>query len=165
LVARRQSPHLTMTELEAWRGFLTVHARIVEQLTASLEKDFRLTLREFEAMIMLAASPAGRLQIGSLASRVLLTPSGVSRLVDRLAQRGLFERCADDGDGRAAPVQLTPAGRALLVEADKIHARDVRALFLSKLSAKEQAGLALTWQRMGVDMSEWSADRWPPQLP
>ena len=83
-----------------------------------------------------------------LADGVLLSRSGLTRLVDRMAKDGLLERCACEDDARGSFACLTDAGRARLHEARPTHLAAVRELFLSAFSDEELARLAATWERV-----------------
>lgn len=82
------------------------------------------------------------LRMSDLASRVVLSPSGVTRAVDQLERKGLVERCVFEGDKRGYLATLTPEGRALLRRATNVHVRGVREHFLKHLSRTELEHLA-----------------------
>ncbi len=75
---------LTPRELRAWRGLLRVHARLVKALDAELERAHGLSLTSYEVLLYLNDSPEGRLRMHDLATSVLLSRSGLTRLADRL---------------------------------------------------------------------------------
>src|SRR5687768_9300219 len=83
---------LAENELAAWRGFLEAHARLVRELDAELLREHSLSLSSYDVLVQLAHSPDRRLRMSELAESVLLTPSGLTRLVDRLCREGLVER-------------------------------------------------------------------------
>src|SRR5215211_5483146 len=92
-------PELTATELGAWRGMLRVHAALLRTLDAELDAAHDLPLTSYDVLIYLRNAPAKRLRMAELADSVLLSRSGVTRLVDRLEREGLLTRdtCVDDG--------------------------------------------------------------------
>jgi len=137
-------------ELRAWRGMLAVHAEVTRRLDAQLRAGHDLTLGAYEVLMFLGGTPQGRLRVSELSHRVLLSVSGMSRMVDRLARDGLVirEACADDR--RGAEVVLTDAGRERLAAARATHLRGVREEFLSRFSDAELAALADGWDRMLV---------------
>jgi len=139
---------LTAAELAAWRGMLRVHSALVRQLDAELESEHRLSLRAYEVLVVLESEPDHRLRMSDLSRSVLLSPSGVSRLVDRLEADGLVhrQRCSDDGRGFFALV--TDAGQRRLGEARVTHLAGVRRLFLDHFDATELDELAGFWQRV-----------------
>src|SRR5437867_229643 len=104
-------------ELAAWLGLLQAHALVARRLDAALQESHRLSLVEHTVLERLRAA-GGRMRMSDLAGSALLSPSGVSRLVDRLVVGGLIERTAWRQDGRAIYAVITEAGRRLLREAE-----------------------------------------------
>ena len=90
-----------------------------------------------EALLRLARSPGQRLRMTDLAAQCGLTPSGVSRAVDRLTEEGLVQRVSCKEDARGAFAELTPKGTKLMIGALKVHVEDIQELFIDVLS-KEQ---------------------------
>jgi DNA-binding MarR family transcriptional regulator len=139
---------LTERELRAWRGLLRAHAALVKSLDAELERVHGLPLISYEVLLFLANAEEGRMRMCDLASTVLLSRSGLTRLVDRLAREGLLERVACEDDARGAFAKLTPAGRAMVTEAGATHRAGVRALFLGHFDSAEQEQLGEFWDRV-----------------
>jgi len=139
---------LTPGELAAWRGMLRVHSALFHHLDAELEAEHRLSLRAYEVLVVLEGEPDHRLRMSDLSRSVLLSPSGVSRLVDRLEAEGLVhrQRCSDDGRGFFA--MLTDEGRRRLREARATHLTGVRRLFLDHFEPEELDELADFWRRV-----------------
>jgi DNA-binding MarR family transcriptional regulator len=139
---------LDRTELGAWRGLLRVHSRLTKALDADLEREHGIPLSEYEVLLFLADSREGRLRMSELADGVLLSRSGLTRLVDRMERDGLLrrERCEDDARGYNAII--TDAGRELFRGARRTHLDGVRELFVRKLSAQELRTLAELWERV-----------------
>jgi DNA-binding MarR family transcriptional regulator len=139
---------LSPLELGAWRGLLRVHARLVHDLDVELRQVHGLPLHEYEVLLTLESAPSRRLRMTELASSVLLSQSGLTRLVDRLVRNGFVERerCVDDRRGFFA--QLTDAGQARLEEARVTHLQGVRERFLTRFSDAELAELARRWERL-----------------
>lgn len=107
---------------EAWEAVMTAHARLLRQFA---DDDWaELSMREYDVLYTLAKQP-GPLRIGELGGSVLLSQPGLSRLVDRLVQRGLVARSPDPADGRSVRVALTPAGAACQKAVGRRHARSV----------------------------------------
>jgi DNA-binding MarR family transcriptional regulator len=138
----------TPEELAAWHGMLTLQARVLRALDTALSAAHRLSVREFDVLITLANAPAGRLRMTDLAQQVMLSPSGLSRLVDRLEREGLVARAPDPLDARGARTTLTAAGQTRLDEARATHNAVVRELFTDRLSAVELRQLAAIWQKV-----------------
>jgi DNA-binding MarR family transcriptional regulator len=139
---------LSPVELDAWRGFLRAHAAVARRLDAELQEHHGLPLTSYDVLVNLEDAEGGRLRMYELAGAVLLSLSGVTRLVDRLVADGLVcrERCAQDR--RGAFCVLTDAGRARLAKARPTHLDGVRRLFLAAFSTEELAGLGTLWRRL-----------------
>ena len=135
-------------ELGAWRGLLRVHSAIARQLDHELQEAHALPLTHYEVLIYLNAAPGRRLRMSELASSVLLSQSGVTRLVDRLEREGLVARERCDDDRRGLYARLTPAGVSRLAKARPTHLAGVRRLFLRQFSDEELAELARLWERV-----------------
>ena len=135
-------------ELRAWRGLLRVHSRMVKALDAELDATHGLGLTSYEVLMYLADSPEGQMRMHDLASCVLLSRSGLTRLVDRLARDGLIERKACESDARGAFAVLTSAGRERLTTARRTHLEGVRRRFLENLSDDELDALGEIWEKV-----------------
>jgi DNA-binding MarR family transcriptional regulator len=152
---RTQSPlppraRLGEDEQRAWGGFLRAHANLVAELDRELESAHGLPLRSYDVLIQLARAPEGRLRMSELADAVVLSRSGLTRLVDRLARQGYVERRPCPTDARGAWAVLTPAGRERLREASGTHIDSVRRRFLGRFSAQELRRLGDFWERLGA---------------
>ena len=139
---------LTPAELGAWRGLLRVHSALVKALDAELLADHDLPLTSYEVLINLQAAPDRRRRMAELAEGVLLSRSGMTRLVDRLEREGLLERDACVSDGRGTFAVLTDKGEALLSRARRTHLDGVRDRFLRQFSEGELEHLAGLWNRI-----------------
>jgi DNA-binding MarR family transcriptional regulator len=139
---------LTPPELRAWRGMLRVHAALAKALDAQLEATHGLQLSSYEVLMYLADAEDERMRMCDLASSILLSRSGLTRLVDRLQREGLLERVACDADARGAFAKLTPAGREKLRTARATHLAGVRAMFLDVFSPEELEALGGAWDRV-----------------
>ena len=120
---------LSPLELGAWTGFLRAHAALVHELDRQLETSHGLPLTQYEVLLHLERAPEHRLRMSELARSVLLSQSGVTRLVDRLQQRGLVVREPCPEDRRVLYARLTPEGAAALAEARPTHLAGVRDHF------------------------------------
>jgi DNA-binding MarR family transcriptional regulator len=127
--------------LRAWIAFLQAHAVVTRRLEAELRAERGLCLAEYDALVQLAIADDRRLRMSELADRVVLSRSGVSRLVDRLAAGGLVARRACPTDARGSWAELTPAGLDRLRDAAPVHLRGVEAHFLSPISEADREGL------------------------
>ena len=141
---------LNDTELRAWRGLLRTHAMLVKRLDAELEAAHGLALTTYEVLLHLAHADGGKMRMCDIAESVLLSRSGLTRLVDRLERDGLVERVSCADDARGAFAQLTETGRAKLTEARGTHLDGVRQHFLGHFSPDELAVLGGAWDRVGA---------------
>jgi len=139
------STALRTEELRAWRGMLQVHAAVTRALDADLRAEHGLALSSYEVLMLLGEADRERLRMADIADRVLVSRSGLTRLIDRLVEAGLVERCACADDGRGAFAQLTDAGREKLRAARRTHLAGVRERFLDRLSADDQRALGEAW--------------------
>jgi DNA-binding MarR family transcriptional regulator len=127
--------------LRAWIAFLQAYAVVTRRLEAELNAERGLSLADYDALVQLAITEDRRLRMSELADRVVLSRSGVSRLVDRLAADGLVARRACPTDARGSWAELTPAGLDRLRDAAPVHLRGVDAHFLSPIAEEDRAGL------------------------
>jgi DNA-binding MarR family transcriptional regulator len=139
---------LSDLELAAWRGFLRLHSALVRELDRELEVAHGLPLTQYEVLIHLNNAPGKRLRMSELASSVLLSQSGVTRLVDRLERDGLVVREPCPSDRRGLHARLTEEGSRRLAEARPTHLAGVRERFLSRLDDDELRALAAVWERV-----------------
>jgi DNA-binding MarR family transcriptional regulator len=139
---------LSAEELGAWRGLLRVHSALVKALDAELLSNHDLPLTSYEVLIQLQSSPGRRRRMAELADGVLLSRSGMTRLVDRLERDGLLVRDACTDDGRGTFAVLTDKGDALLSQARRTHLDGVRERFLRHFEAEELRTLATLWNRV-----------------
>jgi len=144
----RNRVQLDKRELDAWKGMLKTHRDLVARLDAELERDHGLPLSSYEVLMILADSPDGRMRMGELASALLLSRSGLTRLVDRLERQALAgrERCPDDARGLFAVI--TETGRDKLKDARPAHLAGVRRHFVAHLSDEDLTALARAWERL-----------------
>jgi DNA-binding MarR family transcriptional regulator len=134
-------------ELAAWRGMLEVHARVTQQLDGEMRVEHGISLSAYEVLMFLADAPDHRLRMSEIAQRALLSRSGCTRLVDRLARLGYVGRSAATTDGRGLYAQLTEAGVEKIRSARTTHHAGVRRYFLHRLTATDQIVLADIWTR------------------
>lgn len=138
---------LTPRELAAWRGMLRAHAQVTRALDLQMREEHDLTVSSYEVLLFLGDAPDRRLRMADIASRVLLSRSGLTRLCDKLVDLGYVTRSAAEGDGRGLYAELTDAGAAKLAAAQQTHRAGVRAFFLDQLSADDQDALGDIWER------------------
>jgi DNA-binding MarR family transcriptional regulator len=132
---------LSATELGAWRGLLRAHSALTKTLDAELEQAHGIALTSYEVLVRLDRAPGRRMRMCELADSVLLSRSGVTRLVDRLERDGLLAREDCAADARGAFAVLTGAGEQLLAEARETHVEGIDRHFLSRFTDEELVAL------------------------
>lgn len=142
----RRTP--TREELTAWRAFLRAYAVVTRALEAELTAEQDLSLPSYDVLVQLAEAPGHQLRMTELADAVLLSRSGVTRLVDRLQRAGFVTRRRVEGDGRGVAARLTPAGLTRLRTASRTHLAGVVRHFAGRLSADDLAALARISRRL-----------------
>ena len=143
-MAKRRGDERQLDELQfrAWRAFLYAYSTVVPRLDQELRSARGLSLNQYEVLLWLGRAGERGLRMSDLASRVVLSPSGVTRAVDQLERRGLVGRCVFEGDKRGSVASLTAEGRALLRKATTVHLQGVREHFLKHLNRAELEHLA-----------------------
>jgi DNA-binding MarR family transcriptional regulator len=136
------SEQLSPTAVEAFIRLLQGHAAATKELSADLVRDHGLTINDYEALLRLARADDRRLKRVELAESLLLTPSGVTRLLDGLERSGYVAKGSCDSDARVTYAVLTEAGLDKLREASGSHVAQVRAFFEQRFSEDELAALA-----------------------
>jgi DNA-binding MarR family transcriptional regulator len=121
--------------------FFEAHTGLVAELERRLEADSGLTVQWFEVMLRLARSHEHRLRMSELAAQVSLTPSGLTRVIDRLEAEGYVKRGTCPGDRRGLNAILTPKGLKRVEAAVPKHIEHLEELFTGTLSDKERTAL------------------------
>ena len=142
--------------MRAWRLFLEVHARVVNRLELELREETGMPLTWYDVLVQLSEAPEHKLRMQELARRVLISKSGLTRLVDRLCAAGYVERESDPEDGRGTLAVMTRAGVKVLHEAAPFHLAGIDRAFASRLTAKDADAVAVAMQRIldGLDLDE-----------
>ncbi|MBJ7356757.1 MarR family transcriptional regulator [Nocardioides sp.] len=132
-----ESPWLSAEQQSVWRSWLALSALLPAALHRQLARDSGLSLPDFDVLVQLSESPAGRLRVADLARALTWERSRASHHLTRMQKRGLVDRqeCADDG--RGAFVVLTPEGRAAIEQAAPPHAATVKDLVFADLDDDE----------------------------
>jgi DNA-binding MarR family transcriptional regulator len=140
--------------LAAWRAFLEAHARVTAQLERELVAAHGFGLPWYDVLVQLNEAPDRRLRMTELASAVLLSKSGLTRVIDRMLEAGLVQRHADQDDRRGVVVTLTERGWAQLRTAAPTHLEGVQRHFAALLDSDEArviaAALGRVAERAGV---------------
>ena len=128
---------ITPEQLEVWRMFLRVHARLIRRLDDDLQTRHNLPLAWYDVLVRLVEADNHRLRMSELADRVMLSPSGLTRLVDRLVTEGLVRREQAEQDGRGFYAVLTDEGYGRLRDASGTHLRGIRDYVISRYTDEE----------------------------
>lgn len=147
-MATRTLRELEPVELAAWRGLLRAHASLAKELDAELEGVHELPLSSYEVLVVLENAPEHKLRMAELAEHVLLSRSGMTRLIDRLEREGLVARHTCDRDGRGCYAAMTEKGASVVLDARATHLAWVRERFLRHFSEDELRMLAACWERL-----------------
>jgi DNA-binding MarR family transcriptional regulator len=144
--ASRQRPGL-----DAWVSFLRAHAALTRELNADLVNNHGLTINDYEVLFHLARADEHRLRRVDLAERLLLTASGITRLLDGLERAGCVEKAHCASDARVTYAVITDTGFEKLKEASKTHLAGINELFESRFSEEELASLGELLGRLAAD--------------
>jgi DNA-binding MarR family transcriptional regulator len=126
----------------AWVRFLRAHAALTRELSARLEAEHGLTMSDFDVLIQLYHAEGHAMRRVDIARQVLLTPSGITRLLDGLERCGLVAKKPCESDARVSYAVLTEEGLRKIAEARRSHHADVDELFGSRLEPPEREQLA-----------------------
>ena len=146
--------------VDSFVALLRAHASVTRQLSAQLSDEHGLTISDYEVLLFLARAPDRRLRRVDLAERILLTASGVTRLLDGLERGGLVERASCSDDRRVVYAVLTEAGLAKVREASTSHVAQIEEFFGRRYEKHELDELATLLARIG---GSEPADCAPPQ--
>jgi DNA-binding MarR family transcriptional regulator len=133
---------LDEAEMSAWHALIRAHSRVVRRLEAELEAEHGLSLPAYEVLAHLSQAPQQRLRMTELAGHAVLTPSGLTRLVDKLVRDGQVQRARCSADARVVYAVLTPEGMERLVAAYPTHVRGVREHYLDWLSEAQKSAVS-----------------------
>jgi len=145
--ARRQE-FLDRDEYESWNALLAVTKAVLRDLDASLGAEVGLSVTEFDVLITLFNAPDRKLGMSELASKVMLSPSGLTHLVTRMERDGLLARQEDPSDRRKFFTVLTPTGGERLRLARSTHNRVLRETLLPHLHPQDRRTLAQLGRRL-----------------
>ena len=134
--------------LSVWARLLRTHAAVTRELSVKLVADHGLTINDYEALLLLSHAEDGAMRRVDLAEELVLTPSGVTRLLDGLERAGWVKKGDCRSDARVTYAVLTDRGRAKLERASRSHLTEVRSLFEDRFSAEELGALAALLGRL-----------------
>ena len=144
----------TTPETQTWVALLRAHASSIRRFNAELVGGHGLTLNDYEVLLHLSHAEGRRLRRVDLAERVLLTPSGITRLLEGLERCGYVERASCASDARVTYAQLTEDGEAKLRAAAETHVAGIHAFFRERFSKDEVKALGGLLERLPVDPAE-----------
>ena len=128
--------------VDAWRGLLVAHSRLVPAVEADLRAAGQIPLPWYDVLLELNAAPGRRLRMSELGQRTVLSRTRVSRVVDELAAAGLAERQPDQADGRSSFAALTLAGREALRRAWPVYRQAIHRQLAARLTPQQCRDLA-----------------------
>ena len=138
--------------MTAWLALLRTHTQLWEQMESQMRREHGLTMARYDVLAQLSMA-GGRLGLGDLASAIALSPSGLSKLLDRMDASGLVRRNPDPTDARAAFAMITPRGRTLVAQARSSHHELLRRTFGAALDDRDVADLTRIIGRIGASLS------------
>lgn len=141
-------------QLAAWRAFLEAHAHTTEILSRELKAEEDLPLSWYDVLVHLNEADDHQLRMQELADRILLSKSGLTRLIDRMEREGLVLRSACPSDRRGTYAELTPHGLETLRRSAPTHLRGVRDHFASLLTEEEAEVLESALDRIAAAARE-----------
>jgi DNA-binding MarR family transcriptional regulator len=137
--------------VRAFVALVRAHSAAIRQLNAQLTRDHGLTINDYEVLLRLARAEDRRMRRVDLANEVLLTASGITRLLDGLEKAGFVERGSCETDRRVVYAVLTETGREKLRTASKTHVVQIEELFAARLEEPEQATFAALLERVAAE--------------
>jgi DNA-binding MarR family transcriptional regulator len=137
-------------ELHAWRSFLRAHAAVVRRLEADLLASHGLALGVYDVLVQLVEAPGRRLRMTELAGKVLLSRSGLTRLVDRMVRDGYVCRESDPADARGVLAVMTDAGYERLRSASPTHLDGISRYVVDRLAPDD----LLAWGAASARLAE-----------
>lgn len=143
-----EKERLSEQNLAAWRNFLKAHAVVVDRIDHDLLTAERLPLSSYDVLIELYEAPERRLRMHELAQRIVLSRSGLTRLVDRLEAEGLLRRDRSATDRRGAYAVITEQGIEALRRAWPVYAQGIVRYFAQWLSPEEAQVLETAFERI-----------------
>jgi DNA-binding MarR family transcriptional regulator len=144
-------------ETMLWQEFLRAHRTMVEKMAEQMMRDHNLPLEWFDVLIHLADVPDGRLRQRALRDRLLLSESGVSRLLLRMEQAGLIARSTAGEDKRGIEITLTHQGRSAVIDATESHVDMVSKLFTRRLTQTDRNALTRVLPKLAAEPEDFAS--------
>jgi DNA-binding MarR family transcriptional regulator len=133
---------------KAWSLCFVAHALMAKKIDEAMEEAGVIPLDVYDVLLNLEMAHGGRLRMSELAEAVLLSRSGLTRLIDRLEQKGLIERINCEQDRRSTYAQITEQGLSERKKAWPVFESQIEALFASQLSAGDEVFLTGIYGRV-----------------
>jgi DNA-binding MarR family transcriptional regulator len=127
--------------LGVWQAYLQIHAAVIRLLESQLQAEQNLPLLWYDTLECLSRAPHQSLRLQDLAEAINLSQSGLTRLLDRMAEAGLVVRRPCEQDRRGLYAAITPGGLTKLAAAQPVYQRVLDEHFLRYLSCDEVAAL------------------------
>jgi DNA-binding MarR family transcriptional regulator len=139
---------MKLTELEAaaWQAFLHAHYDIIDTLDAELRAAHGLSMSDYDVLLRLAHAEGRQLRMSDLAERIMFSPSGLTRVIDRLATQGWIDRLRDTADARVVFARLTEKGHEMVRQAAQTHIGGIREHFTGRLTRQQLRSVASALQ-------------------
>ncbi len=150
-------------EFLAWRGLIRLRETVMREIDRRLRREGLVSLADYGILITLVTEPRLGLRMSDLGARRMLTPSGITRVVIRLEEKGLVRREPDPADGRAFFAVLTKKGLEELRRAQVVHHAAVRELYVGRLAPNDLKQLASLFEKALPGVV--TAPAWPPPPP
>jgi DNA-binding MarR family transcriptional regulator len=139
--------------MPAWLALLRTHAGLWDRLEASFRRDHGLSIARYDVLAHVELA-GGRLRLSELASSIVLSPSGLSKLVDRMEASGLVRRSPDPSDARSTFAEITPRGRLLVKRARRSHHELLQRTFGDALDDRDLADLTRIMGRISASITD-----------
>lgn len=146
--SRPDSRQLDQRELAAWKGMLAAHRDITAAIDDRLKREHDVSHGFYAVLLLLAEAPERSMRMGQLADGILISHSGLTRLVDRMVARGLVERHTCSEDRRGTRARLTDAGAEKFRQARPTNLAAIREHFVSRLGRDDLECLARAWEKL-----------------
>lgn len=135
-------------KLRAWKAFLKAHRAVIDRIENDLEKADAVPLTSYDVLLELSRAPERKLRMSELAAQVVLSRSGLTRLVDRLEKEGLLGREDDPNDRRGTQAILTQKGFEALKQAWPTYAQGINQYFANLISDQEARIIAKALEKL-----------------
>ncbi len=133
--------------MPAWLLLIRTHTRLWDMAEAQMRKDHGITMARYDVLAQLV-NAGGRLGLSDLASAIMLSQSGLSKLLDRMELSGLVHREPDPRDARSAFATITPQGRSIARRARQDHHDFLQRTFGEALDGRDLADLTRVMSRI-----------------